>query len=119
MMLSIFPDSRRLYRSQFWEGKQNPRVFCSGIGIANFVVVPGPQHIGRAIHLNGLRRLRLIAPTKVATLGAQFRISCACSNERARACRDESIEDPTKRRKANARRLRQWLNWPVARTIPT
>src|SRR5206468_10411015 len=58
-----------------------------------------------AVHLNRPRRLRSIAPTKVAAGAAQFRISCACSNERARTCRDPSTPDPTNRRKANARRL--------------
>ena len=56
-------------------------------------------------------------PTRVATLAAQSTISCACSTERARTCRSQSIQAPINRRRVSARRFPRQSDWSLERTI--
>jgi len=55
----------------------------------------------------------------VAALAAQFTISCACSTERARPCRNESIQVPINRLRVNARRFPRQSNWRLVHMILT
>ena len=78
------------------------------------------QQLRVAIAEVGVGRLAASSPVRlerVAVSAAQSTISCACSTERARPCRNESIQVPINRLRANVRRFPPQSNWSEERMI--
>src|SRR6266545_3916114 len=110
-MISSRAASRQLLPADFlrrWRGDDffEPRIATERI--------PKWQQLQVAIAEVGAGRSAASPPLRlerVAVASAQPTISCACSTERARPWRNESIPVPINRRRANVRQFPPRSNW--------